>query len=137
MPMVTVLSFARAPAAQSEAPNTAPSIEYLHIIEGPPVRPSHWPICGCLFRNCGDVSPYCAEAKGKLCSGVSQFFECRFRPRNRRSSIGQAHRLDRLALPEHCFDVVAVGIENECRVIARRIGSGAKSRPAVVLTAGR
>jgi hypothetical protein len=45
--------------------------------------------------------------------------------------------LDRLALSEHRFDVVAIGIENECSVITRRIAAGAKSRPAIVVAAGR
>jgi hypothetical protein len=45
------------------------------------------------------------------------------------------NRRDRLALPEHGFDVVAIRIENECRVITRWIAAGAKSRPAIVSAA--
>jgi hypothetical protein len=43
------LSSARAGAASSAAPNAAASSENLDIIKGPPVRPSHWPICDCFI----------------------------------------------------------------------------------------
>src|SRR5271170_7882025 len=72
MPMVTVLSSARAAATHRATPNAAPSIEYLEIIKVLPFGLHIGRAAVVVFRDCGDVSLSRPEAKEKPCLAAPQ-----------------------------------------------------------------